>query len=354
MAFIKSLPYDELIQNNYTRALASLLQNKRVRIGHVDSGLTEHPALGFSGSTAPDNIHLSDGINLVEPGTPPIVQPTSPRNRYTQCRADGGKIVDCLAFYPEHGTKTSSVILGDNGKLKGVAPGAQIIPCRIADGPILITAESRQNMADAITHLLDLPDPPRVITISMGTLLGFPREPFIRAKREGVLIISAAGQVVDRVATPARYGETVGVGGFRAGGRHLRRHYPNDRYDIPHPPCVHIWALADSINRAASYTKANGTVEHIYAEDEADADIDDVSGTSYATPQVAAAAALWVENHWNDLPAPGQPGCDRVYDAFVKALTNSADRDVLHFGFGGSDTFPCLNINRLIGRAPSI
>ena len=356
MTFIKSLPYDERFSGNYDRALAALQANKRVRIGHIDTGLTEHPALGFSGSAAPDNIHLGDGINLIEPGTAPIVQPTTPADRYDACRDAGGSIDECLAFYPEHGTKTLSVILSDNDRMRGVAPGAQIVPCRIADGPIPISGTIRDNMGQALTHLLDLPGDsrPQVVSISMGSLLNFPREPFIRAKREGVIVVCAAGQVVDRVVTPARYGETIGVGGFRAGGKHLRRHYPNDPYDIPHPPAVHVWALADSINRAASYKNAAGQIEHIYAEDETGASVDDVSGTSYATPQVASAAALWVETHWDALPAPGAPGSDKVVDAFVTALTASADKDVLHFPFGGSDTFPCLNINRLMTRAPSI
>ena len=108
-------------------------------------------------------------------------------------------------------------------------------------------------MGRAMKHLLDLQDPPRVISISMGNpdhagLLqalfsvagakaGFPndvKEQFQRAYDMGVIVVCAAGQVIDRVVLPARYRKiTIGVGGFRAGPRKLRHHYPPEGYDLP-------------------------------------------------------------------------------------------------------------------------
>jgi hypothetical protein len=131
----------------------------------------------------------------------------------------------------------------------------------------------------------------------------------------------------------------------------MRRHYPAEGYDLPEPPFVDIWALADSIDRSVSFEK-NGAPVYVHAKDDPGSDADDVSGTSYATPQVAAAAALWVERWADVLPEVGSQGAHRTVAWFRRALKDSADRDRLTFPFGRSTQVPCLNINRLISRRP--
>lgn len=366
MGFTKRLP-DESIHGSYDKALQKLISNARVRIGHIDTGLTRHPALGFKGKTPPPNIELADGADFMNPGSPPLVD-AGPKQGTIHCLLNGGRIGDCLSDYPDHGTKTLSIILSNNVKMKGVAPGARIIPVRIADGPIFQEDDQRDNMGRAMKHLLDLPEPPRVITISMGNpghaglfqvlfsavgassgFNSFTESQFKRAWEMGVIVCCAAGQVIDRVIFPARYKQTIGVGGFFAGGD--RRHYPVENYDLPER--VDVWAQASGINRAVSY-REGGTEHHVYSEDEENIDADDVSGTSYATPQVAAAAALWVETHWNKLPRLGAGDGWKTVESFRKALVKSADVRSLRLGNGRRVNRPCLNVNRLVRMAPDL
>lgn len=366
MSFTRELP-DEILHNSYDQALASLISNARVRIGQIDTGLTRHPALGFDGNTPPANIELADGADFMRPGSDPIVD-AGPKEGTIRCLLNGGRVGDCLSDYPDHGTKTLSVILSNNAQFKGVAPGARIVPVRIGDGPIFQDNFQRDNMGRAMKHLLDLPEPPRVITISMGNpghaglfqvifsgvgaSSGFNRfteSQFRRAWDMGVIVCCAAGQVIDRVIFPARYKQTIGVGGYFSGGD--RRHYPVENYDIPSR--VDVWAQASGINRAVSYRDQNGE-HHVYAEDEENADADDVSGTSYATPQAAAAAALWVETYWDDLPGVGDGDAWKTVETFRQALAKSADVRALLLGNGRRVDRPCLNVDRLMRTAPEL
>ena len=357
------------VRTRYNRALNLLQVSERTRIGHVDTGVSRHPALGFDvAGNAPETLLLAEGRDFLDSGTEAF-SPLRERQSTIQCIANGGSIGDCLTDYPDHGTKTLSVILSnDRDRLIGVAPGARVIPVRIADGPIFQNNAQRDNMGPAIRHLLGLAPVPRVISISMGNPghaglwqplfsafgadAGFDKETrraFDEAYQAGVIVVCAAGQVIDRVIYPARYKTTIAVGGIRQDGN---RHYPNDNYDIPGR--VDIWAQADGINRAISYLE-NGEPRFEYAEQEPNTSTDDVCGTSYAAPQVAAAAALWVETFFHELPQPGDVDAWKTVEAFRAALTGSANQAFLRIsGTRRRITRPRLDIGRLLGRVPDM
>ncbi len=364
MPFTKDLR--PTIKTRYNRALNLLQVSERVRIGHVDTGISRHPALGFDAAgNVPDNLLLAEGKDFLDPGTDPL-SPLRQRQSTVQCIADGGSIRDCLTDYPDHGTKTLSVILSNSDHLIGVAPGARVVPVRISDGPVFQDNAQRNNMGHAIQHLLGLTSVPRVISISMGNpghagllqpLLsafgadaGFnaeTRRAFDDAYQAGVIVVCAAGQVIDRVIYPARYKTTIAVGGIR---QDRVRHYPDDNYDIPER--VDIWAQADGINRAISYLE-NDVPRFDYAEQEPDTSTDDVSGTSYAAPQVAAAAALWIETFFDQLPQPGDVDAWKAVEAFREALTGSAQQVGLRIPNSGRMVVrPRLDIDRLLNRPP--
>ena len=366
MAFTTDL--QPRIKTRYNRALNLLQVSGRTRIGHIDTGISRHPALGFdAGGEAPSNLLLDEGKDFLDPTTDPL-SPLRERQSTIQCLANGGSIGDCLTDYPDHGTKTLSVILSNTDNLTGVAPGVTVIPVRISDGPVFQNNTQRDNMGRAIRHLLELDTVPRVISISMGNpghagllqpLLsafgasaGFDKETrqaFDDAYLAGVIVVCAAGQVIDRVIYPARYKNTIAVGGIRQDGV---RHYPNDNYDIPER--VDIWAQADGINRAISYLE-DGEPRFEYSEDEDDVSTDDVSGTSYAAPQVAAAAALWVESYFHDLPQPGDIDAWKTVEAFRTALTDSAQQVGLKIPSTGRMVVrPRLEIDRLLNRTPEL
>ncbi len=166
MPFTKDLR--PAIKTRYNRALNLLQVSQRTRIGHIDTGVSRHPALGFDAAgTIPENLLLAEGHDFLDSGEP--FSPLRERQSMIKCLAGGGSIGDCLTDYPDHGTKTLSVILSrDPAKLIGVAPGAQVIPVRIADGPVFQSNAQRDNMGPAIRYLLGLTPVPRVISISMG------------------------------------------------------------------------------------------------------------------------------------------------------------------------------------------
>jgi subtilisin family serine protease len=365
MPFTKDLR--PTIKPRYNQALNLLQVSERARIGHIDTGISRHPALGFDAAgTTPENLLLAEGHDFLDSGEP--FSPLRERQSTIQCILGGGKIGDCLTDYPDHGTKTLSVILSNNENLIGVAPGARVIPVRIADGPIFQNNAQRDNMGPAIRHLLGLTPVPRVISISMGNPghagvwqplfsafgadAGFDKEArraFDEAYQAGVIVVCAAGQMIDRVIYPARYKTTIAVGGIRQDGQ---RHYPDGSYD--NPKLVDIWAQADGINRAISYLEG-GVPRFDHAEQEPNTSPDDVSGTSYAAPQVAAAAALWVETFFHDLPKPGDVDAWKTVEAFRTAVTGSATPAFLRTSNTRRRiTRPRLDIERLLGRAPDL
>ncbi|HUS53864.1 MAG TPA: S8/S53 family peptidase [Thermohalobaculum sp.] len=366
MAFTKDLR--PAFRSRYNRALNLLQVSGRTRIGHVDTGISRHPALGFDAAgNPPQNLLLAEGRDFLDPGSPPFSPLREPESTL-QCIRNGKPIGDCLTDYPDHGTKTLSVILSNSGNLTGLAPGASVIPVRIADGPIFENNSQRDNMGPAIHHLLGLSPVPRVISISMGNPghagvwqvlfsafgadAGFnkvTRGAFDAAYRAGVIVVCAAGQLIDRVIYPARYKTTIAVGGIRQDGIN---HYPNDDYDIPER--VYIWTQADGINRALSYIE-NDAPKFSYAEQQMGDGTDDVSGTSYAAPQVAAAAALWVESNFHDLPEPGDVDAWKTVEAFRAALVGSAQQVSLKIPSTGKRvTRPRLDIHQLLGHAPNL
>jgi subtilisin family serine protease len=366
MAFTRDLR--PAIRTRYNRALNLLQVSERTKIGHVDTGISQHPALGFDTSgNPPENLLLAEGKDFLNPGAEPF-SPLREHQSTIQCLANGGSIGNCLTDYPDHGTKTLSIILSNNDNLIGVAPAASVILVRIADGPVFQDNTQRDNMGSAIRHLLGLDVVPRVISISMGNpghagLLqplfsafgasaGFDKETrraFDAAYQAGVIVVCAAGQVIDRVIYPARYKTTIAVGGIR---QDRVRHYPNDNCDIPER--VDIWTQADGINRAVAYLD-DGAPKFEYSEQEPDTSTDDVSGTSYATPQVAAAAALWVESFFHSLPQPGDVDAWKAVEAFRAALTGSARQVGLRIP--STDRMvvrPRLDIERLLNHPPEL
>ena len=192
----------------------------------------------------------------------------------------------------------------------------------------------------------------QVLFSAFGADAGFnkaTRRAFDEAYRAGVIVVCAAGQVIDRVIYPARYKTTIAVGGIRQDGL---THYPNDNYDIPER--VDIWTQADGINRAVAYLD-DGAPKFEYSEQEPDTSTDDVSGTSYATPQVAAAAALWVESFFHSLPQPGDVDAWKTVEAFRAALTGSAQQVGLRIP--STDRMvvrPRLDIERTLNHPPKL
>ncbi|MEL7463799.1 MAG: S8/S53 family peptidase [Pseudomonadota bacterium] len=311
------------------REAQGLLEASDTIIGHIDTGVFPHATLGYAGETPPANILLDRGANFFDPdgpnGAAPVTDLTVP---------DGA-----LADFPDHGVKTLSIILANReGELRGAAPGAKIIPYRVCNGPVFLGEARTGLIGRAMDHAMNDPvnaaNPPKVFTISMGNpgvtgptevarlfVGGRPgmeketTDAINEAYDRGIIIVCAAGQVINQIIYPARFGRTIAVGGIRQD----ETHYPSGGYQNSGEPDV--WAYAANINRAAGHL-ANGQIVQTHADDPNSED-GEPSGTSYAAPQVAAAAAMWVTRWSVELRALGEGW--KTVEAFRKALWLSSN-----------------------------
>jgi hypothetical protein len=225
-----------------------------------------------------------------------------------------------------HGTGTLSILAGRevaflNGKPMGGAPDADIVPLRVADSVVLLRTSA---FAKALIHALE--NGCDVLSMSMG---GLPSQAWREAVDEaylgGLCLVTAAGnnfggKTPRNVVYPARYSRVIAACGVMANLRpyaHLQGHFDMEGNFGPDKIMRHaVAAFTPNIPWAvfgcANIVRQNG------------------GGTSSATPQVAAAAALWLEHNKSTLPRSWH----RV-EAVRHALFSSATKtDFEHFGNG--------------------
>ena len=195
-----------------------------------------------------------------------------------------------------HGTGTLGILAGgpppDWDDPLGGAPEAAIVPLRIADSVVLLKTSAFARALDwAVAAGCD------VVSMSMG---GLPsrawRETVDRAYEAGVFMATAAGNNYNGVPTrnlvyPARYGRVVAVCGAMADGRayaHIDGWRMEGNYGPDEKMATAMAAYTPNIPwpvfGCSRTVRLNG------------------GGTSAATPQVAAAAALWYEKYKGVLP----------------------------------------------------
>ena len=223
-----------------------------------------------------------------------------------------------------HGTGTLSILAGrafapfEVGL--GGAPEAEILPLRVADSVVLLrTSALARALVYAIEQQCD------VITMSMG---GLPTrawaEAVDRVYEAGIVFCAAAGNHTGLLPPsvmvyPARYPRVIAV----VGAMFNRRPYKD----------LQGGALEGSFGPASAM--ASALAAYTPNIPWARFGCDDIvrlngEGTSSATPQVAAAAALWIEKHKKVLPRNW-----RRVEALRKALFESALKvDPAHFGNG--------------------
>jgi subtilisin family serine protease len=309
---------DDFTQLGSARA-AVQFSDPRTRIAHIDTGYY------------PNHVSRPEHI----PFEHSFVEGDPDRDK-AQARAT----INLLPQNLDHGTGTISILAGakvpDSNDYLGGAPQAEIVPLRIANSVILFkTSAFVEALNFAIDHSCD------VVSISMG---GLPSrawgEAVNRAYEAGVCICAAAGNnIVDlpsrHVVYPARYHRTIAVCGVMADGRPY--------YNIEHSALQGSWGPDSCMTAAlASYTPnipwaVYGCDTNIRRNGE---------GTSAATPQVAAAVALWYEKYKSFLPRDWH----RV-EAVRNALFTSAKAkgvDPQHFGNG------ILQANAALSIAPNL
>jgi Subtilase family len=278
----------------------------RVRIGHLDTGYDPHH------ETRPKHLLRELGRSFVD------------EDRFQNSAVDP----DNEAFLLDnsgHGTGTLGILAGGSATaqpemLLGGAPEAEVLPVRISDRVVLLRTSA---LAAGLQYAAD--SGCDVITLSMG---GLPSrlwgEVVDKLYERGVCICAAAGNhfgsTPPRVLVyPARFPRVIAVCGVMADqtpyadldGLVLEGSYGPDSV-----MGQAIAAYTPNIPWPQFGCRAGVRL--------------DGEGTSAATPQVAAAAALWFENHKQRLPRDW-----RRVEAVRHALFSTARKgDATHFGNG--------------------
>jgi subtilisin family serine protease len=269
-----------------------------VRIAHLDTGFDpNHPS-------RPMNLRVELGRNFVDGESSDATDP----GRHSPGASPG------------HGTATLALLAGNRVQIPltgfddliGGAPFAEVVPVRIANSVIHFATSG---MAAGIDYATDVGA--AVVTLSMG---GIPARAWAtavnRAYESGVAIFAAAGNRFgptppSTIVWPARFGRVTAVCGVTADKtpyykEGLHRHMQG----CFGPPAKMQTALAAYTPNAPWALMGCGAM------------VGFGGGTSSATPQAAAAAALWLAAH----PAPtGTAPWQRV-EAVRDALFSSADR----------------------------
>jgi hypothetical protein len=288
---------------------------KRTRIAHLDTGYDP------SHLTLPKYLNKTLQRNFVD------------QDRPNDASDDSSGLVNNLG----HGTGTLSLLAGagisgvNGGKPFGCAPYAEVVPVRVANSVILFYNSA---IAQAFDYVHGLSTKPatfvHVITMSMG---GVPSQSWADAINAlydiGVFVVTAAGNNYANLPTheavyPARFARVVAACGVMADQTPYADLAPRLMAGNYGPPSKMKTAMAAfTPNTPWARFGAAGIVDF------------DGNGTSAATPQIAAAAALWIQKNRNVYDKYPQPWMK--VEAIRSALFGSAHADPKyadHFGNG--------------------
>jgi hypothetical protein len=225
-----------------------------------------------------------------------------------------------------HGTGTLSILAGGpvsahGAQILGGAPNADIVPIRVCDSVVLLRTSA---LARALRYASDIGC--AVATLSMG---GVPSRAWGDAVDDaydaGLCLCAAAGNHVSKLPPrklvyPARYDRVIAVCGVMADGKPYADLKGRTLEGSFGPKSAMRFALA-AYTPNIPWAKF-GCRDLVRLNGE---------GTSSATPQVAAAAALWIEKYKHELPV-GWRRVEAVRHALFSSAKTKADKK--HFGHG--------------------
>lgn len=325
-----------------------------IRIGHVDTGyLPGHPSI-------PRNLQKDLGVSFW-------------KDEFGINKAIDQLHTGTIAEQDGHGTATLALLAGNSISLEdsyadyqgdfGAIPFAEIIPIRICD--TVFNAFNANDVARGIEYAVDYGC--EVITMSMA---GYPTRQVAKAVNmayeKGVVVVTAAGNNFVKglgklspkaVLYPARFDRVIAATGAC---------YDHMPYDMDAPRDVMkarseggefmqgSWGPEQAMDRAvAAYTPnvAWASFDKPYKFSRAG------GGTSSATPQVAATAALWLLYHRNELKSfTGKNAWKRV-EAVRRAIFSTASKSYpyykKYYGNGIIRAYDALGVAEFDGLTPS-
>ncbi|WP_274630113.1 S8 family serine peptidase [Arvimicrobium flavum] len=292
----------------------------RTKVGSKQSLITvAHLDTGFDPAhrTVPANLAAALQRNFVNDGRP--------ANDATDHAPAG-----TLTSNPGHGTGTLSLLAGnrlagvspgweDFSDFVGGAPGVSVIPVRIANWVVRFTTSTMVQGFDYARA-----KGAHVLSMSMGGLSSSALVDAINLGYDaGLVMVTAAGNnfagVLSSIVFPARYKRVLAACGVMADGRAYSG--------------LGLTTMQGNFGPPSKMDTAIGayTPNVPWAEIDCPEVVDmDGAGTSAATPQVAAAVALWLAQHWDTVKTYPQPWM-RV-EAVRRALFASAAKSTPKMG----------------------
>ena len=294
-----------------------------IKIAHLDTGFDpKHKA-------CPTNIVKQEQRNFVDAGQPNNAEDETPSSGFLNYRGHGTGTIGILAGPQVTGVRPTQSGASLEGETLGGAPMMRIVPVRIANSVVHFGTGT---VAQGIDYAIEIGAD--VVSMSMG---GLPSQAWAdacnKAYDKGVVVVCAAGNNYGGLPTglvvyPARFNRVVAACGVMAD----KTPYLNL------PP----WAMEGNAGPAskmatalAAYTP-NIPWARLGFPDWIDLN---GGGTSAATAQVAAAAALWLHQNGGNYPA----GSWQRAEAARRALFDSA--------FGNTQPDPQLGCGLLRAEA---
>jgi len=280
---------DDFSQLAAARGRVSAAKQKKVLIAHLDTGYDPDHV------TKPANLQQNLQRNFIA-GFPP--------NDAVDRAPTGSPIAN-----PGHGTGTLSLLAGNalNGSAPGWpgfrdfvggAPQARIAPVRIADWVVRLTTGTMVQGFDYARSI-----GANVLSMSMGGLSSSALVDAVNlAYENGIVMVTAGGNNLAGVPSPktivfpARYHRVLAACGLMADGRAYAGLRPPTMQGNYGPDSKMETALGAFTPNVPWAQIGCGNIVDMHG-----------AGTSAATPQVAAAAALWLAEHWDRVMAYSQP-----------------------------------------------
>ncbi|HRI59920.1 MAG TPA: S8/S53 family peptidase, partial [Saprospiraceae bacterium] len=297
---------------------------ENVRIGHLDTGwYPTHPGFASNPNIRRD---LTRTFVDKEKGINQAAIDLQYKGGEQQGHGSGTLgVLACWSLDPQYTGGTPMGYLG-------AIPFAEVVPIRIADSVLIFDTE---NFCEGLEYAMEIGC--EVVSMSMG---GKPSRRMAktinRAYEKGITIVTAAGNNMAKglagigpkiVVWPARYQRVLAACGachnhipydFAAQDKYATKIKMSDyRYMQGN------WGPKEAMHKALAAYSPNITW---VIRDEREAVRKRGGGTSAVTPQIAAAAAMWITLHKAELKKRGYAGTWKQVEAVRRALFQTADQ----------------------------